>query len=70
MGQGHALGGVGNEVAGNQTVLHSDVAHRDAVADRDGREDNGHAAGFGDAQLDGLRNLVDIHVAGNDFVEA
>ena len=68
MGKRHGLGGVGDEVARDERVLHADMTHGDAVAHGDGGEDDGGAAGHGDAHLDGVDDLVEIHVAGNDLV--
>ena len=64
----HRFGGVGNEFARNQGVLHADVAHREAVADGNCREHNRNAARQSHALLDGIDNLVEIHVARNDVV--
>ena len=68
VGDGHGLGGVGNEIPGDQGVLHADVAHGDAVAHGDGGELHRRAAGGADARLDGLGDLVQVHVAGDDLV--
>ena len=68
VGDGHGLGGVGNEIPGDQGVLHADVAHGDAVAHGDGGELHRRAAGGADARLDGLGDLVEVHVAGDDLV--
>ena len=64
VGHGHGLGGVGDEVPGDQGILHAHVAHGDAVAHGDG----GGAAGGADAGLHGLGDLVQVHVAGDDLV--
>ena len=68
MGQGHGLGGVGDEIPGDQGVFHADVAHGDAVAHGDGREHDGGAPRHADARLHRLYNLVQIHVTGDDLV--
>ena len=68
MGHGHCLGGVGNQVTGNQGVLHAHVAHGDAVAHGNGGELHGGAAGGTDSSLDRLGNLVQVHVAGDDLI--
>jgi len=47
VGDGHGLGAVSDEVSRDEGVLHADVAHGDAVAHRDGWEDDGHAARHG-----------------------
>ena len=68
VGHGHGLGGVGDQVAGDQGIFHAHMAHGDAVAYGDGGELHGGAAGGADAGFDGFGDLVQIHVAGNDFV--
>ncbi len=68
MGLGKTLGGVRDQVSRDEGVLHADMAHRNAVADRDGRDHDGHAARLGDAELDGLGDLVQVHVAGDDLI--
>ena len=55
-------------IPGDQGVLHADVAHGDAVAHGDGGELHRRAAGGADARLDGLGDLVQVHVAGDDLV--
>ena len=69
VGDGHGLGGIRDQVAGDQGIFHADMAHGDAVAHGDGREHDGRAAGRPDAGLDRVGDLVDVHVARDDFVE-
>ena len=68
VGHSHGLGGVGDQVTGNQGVLHAHVAHGDAVAHSDGGELHRGAAGGTDSGLDSLGNLVQVHVAGDDLI--
>ena len=68
VGIGHDLHGVGNVLPGGQGVEHALVVHGDAVADADGRELDGGAAGHADAGLHRLGDLVQVHVAGNDLI--
>lgn len=68
MRRGHRLDAVGDELARNERILHALVAHRQTVADGDGREDDGHAAAQGDALLHRVRNLVKKDVSRNDVV--
>ena len=68
VGQRHGFGGVGDQIPCDQRVFHTHMPHGDTVADGDGGENDGGAASHGDAQLNGLNNLVQIHVAGDDFV--
>ena len=44
------------------------MAHGDAVTHGDGGELHRGAAGGPDAGLDGLGNLVQVHVAGDDLI--
>ena len=68
VGQGHGLGGVGDQIPGHQGVLHSRVAHGDAVAHGDGGELHRGAPGSADACLHRLGDLVQVHVPGHDLV--
>ena len=62
------LGRIRNQVSCNQGVLHARVSHRNAVADRNGRHHDRHAARLCDAELHGIDNLVEVHVARDNFV--
>ena len=64
----HALRGIADQITGNQRILHSDVAHGDTITDRNRREHHRHSASLGNAHLHRLSNLVQVHVARNDFV--
>ena len=44
------------------------MAHGNTVTDGNGREDNGRTAGHGNAEADGFRNLIQVHVARDNFV--
>ena len=68
VGQGHGLGGVGDEIPGDQGILHADMAHGDAVAHGDGGELHRRAPGAPDAGFDGFGDFVQVHVAGNDLI--
>ena len=70
VGPDHGLDGVGDDLAGGQRILHAGVAHGDAVADGDGVELEGHAAGVADGLFDHLGHLVQVHMAGHDLAEA
>ena len=63
-----ALNAVGDKLAGDERVLHSLVAHRDSVANADGREFYRGAACHADSGLDGFGDFVQLKVAGNYFV--
>ena len=68
VGNGHALGGVGNQVTGDQRIPHADMAHGNTVTDGNGGKFNGRAAGHTNAGLDRLGDLVQIHMSGDDLV--
>ena len=63
------LDGVGDELAARERVFHARMAHRDAVADTDGRELQRRTAGGRDAELCSLGNLAQMDVARDDFIE-
>ena len=67
MGHQHGLHAVADQLAGGEAVLHAHMAHGDAVADADGRDEDGGAACHLDTGLDGLGDLIQIHVAGDDL---
>ena len=67
MSHQHGLHAVADELAGSEAVLHAHMAHGDAVADADGRDEDGGAACHLDACLDGVGDLIQIHVAGDDL---
>ena len=68
VGQGHGLGGVGDQLPGDQGVFHAHVAHGDAVADGNGGEFDGGASGQADAGLHRLANFIQVHVPRYDLV--
>ena len=68
MGNGHGFRRVRNQLTGNERVLHALVPHREAVAHRDGREDERHTAGKGNPLLHGIHNLIQVHVPRDDVV--
>src|SRR5208283_6188417 len=61
----HGLDAISDEFAGRERVFHSAVAHRDAVVDANGVENERYAAGFAHETLDELPDLVEVGVAGN-----
>ena len=64
----HSLGGIGNKVAGDKRILHSDMPHCNAVANGDSRKDYGSASSHGNTCSYRFDNLVDVHVTGYDFI--
>ncbi len=70
LGVHDALDRVGDDLARHERAPHALVAHRDAVAHRDGDELDREAPGLPDALLGPLRQAVERHVAGGDLVPA
>ncbi len=68
VGHRHGLSGVGDQVPGDQGIFHPHMTHGDAVAHGDGGELHGGAAGRPDASLNGLGDLIQVHVAGDDLI--
>ena len=68
VGHGHRFDRVGDQFAGAQRVFHPFVAHADPVADTDGEELEGRAAGHPYTRLDGVGDLMEVQVAGDQFV--
>ena len=68
MGADHCLGGVGDDVAGNQRVLHAGVSHSDAVTDRNRREHDRSSSGHGDAEFYRLDDFVEVHVSRHNLI--
>ena len=44
------------------------MAHSDSVTDCDRRENNGHAACHCNTEFDGFRDLIKVHMTGNDLI--
>ena len=68
MRQRHALGGICDQITGHQGILHALVSHGDAVTDCDRRENHRCTASHGNAHLNGIDDLVDVHVSRYDLV--
>ena len=68
MGQRHTLRGIRNQIPGHQGILHADMSHGNTVADSNGREHHRGAAGHGNAQLHGIHNLIQVHMARNYLI--
>ena len=68
MGFDHGLSGVRDEVSRDERILHALMTHGNAVTDRNGREHDGSPAAHGDTEADCLRDLVEVHVAGDDLI--
>ncbi len=64
----HRLGGVRDQVARHERILHALVSHGDTVADGDRGKYDGVAARHRHARLDGVDDLVDVHVTGHDLI--
>ena len=68
MGHSQRLGGIRNQVSGHQGILHSDMSHGDAVADRNRRNHDRCPACHRDSHLDCFRDLIQIHMPRHDLV--
>ena len=68
MGQRHTLRGIRNQIPGHQGILHADMPHGNTIADSNGREHHRSTAGHGNAQLHGIHNLIQVHMARNYLI--
>ena len=68
MGNRHGFGGISNQIAGDEGVLHADVPHGDPVADGNGGEHDRRAACCANARFDGFGDFIQIHMTGDDFI--
>ena len=68
MGHGHGLGGVRDQIPCHQGVFHADMAHGNAVTDRNGRKYDGRSACHGNSHFYSLHNLVQVHMPRHDFI--
>ena len=68
MGLRHTFGGIRDQITGDQGIFHTDMAHGNTVTDCDCREHNRHTARHGNAHLDCLGDLIQVHMAGNDLI--
>ena len=64
----HTLGGIGDQVTGNEGIFHSDVPHGDTVTDCDGREHDRCSACHGNAHFYSLCNFIQVHVTRYDLI--
>ena len=64
----HTLGGIRDQIARDQGILHSLMSHCDSIADSDRRENPRNAAGHRDAHPDSVDNLVKVHMAGDNLI--
>ena len=68
MGLDHRLRRVRDQIAGHEGIFHAGVSHGDTIADSDRRDNDREAARFCYAELDGLCDLVKVHMARNDLI--
>ena len=66
--QRHRLGGISDQVTGDEGILHASVTHRDTVTDCDRREHDRRSACHGYSLLYGFDDLVDIHMTRYDLI--
>ena len=62
----HGFHAVRDDFTAGEGVFHSGVSHGDAVADCDGVEFVGNAAGFADGVADDFTDLFEVAVSGDD----
>ncbi len=67
MGHEHGLHAVADQLAAGERVLHAHMTHGDAVAYADGGDEDGRTTGHLHTGLDGIGDLVQIHVPGHDL---
>ena len=68
MSNGHTLGRIRNQITGYKGILHSHMAHGNAVTNRNGREYHRHTACFCNTKFYGIYYLINIHMARNDLI--
>ena len=68
MCQSHTFGRIGNQISGDQRILHANVTHGNAVTDCDCREYDRRTASHGNASFYSFYDFVDVHVTRNNFV--
>jgi len=69
VGLDHGFHTVSNNFPTGERVLHPSMTHGNAVADADGVEFKGDAAGLSDGFLDKFSHFVEMNMAGNDFIK-
>ena len=67
VGHEHRLNAVADQFTAGEGVFHAHMAHSDAVADTDGGDEDGGAACHAHASLDGIGNLIQMGVAGDNL---
>ena len=67
MGHNHSFHTVRDQLSARQAVLHSNMPHRDSVADPDRRNLNRRSACHTDSSLNRFRHLIQMHMSGNNF---
>ena len=64
----HSLCRIGDQVAGDQRIFHSDMPHGNPVAYGDGRKYDRRSSCHGDSHLHCLYDLIQVHVSRNDLI--
>ena len=67
VGHEHRLDAVADQLAAGKGVFHAHMSHGDTVADADGGNEDGGAARHANACLDGIGDLVEVGVAGDNL---
>ncbi len=68
MGQRHTFRRIRDQVSRHQRIFHTDMSHGNTVAHRDRRKDYRHTAGLCHTKLHGINDLIQVHMARNDFI--
>jgi len=63
----HGFHTVRNQLTAGQRIFHSNVSHRNSVADADGRNQDRRTTRHPDSSLDGIRNFIEVKVTRNNL---
>ena len=63
MGLRQTFCGIRNQISRYQGILHADVAHGDSITDGDSRNHDRGSSRHGNSHLNGLNDLIQIHMA-------
>ena len=66
---GHRFHGISDKFPAGQRVFHARMAHSDTIADTDSRKFNGRTASSCYTELGRFRNLSQMNMSGNNFIE-
>ena len=58
MGESHCLGGISNQITGDEGIFHTRVSHSDTIANDNRGKHNGRTACHSNAELDGIFSIL------------